>query len=430
MPSNPIAKYWPPLLAEVDGSTLRGTLLGVGLATGITAIIQSSGATIGMVFAMINAGIIVDLSGAYPIILGANIGTCMTAMLGSIGTNIEARRSAISHLTFNLFSAAFGILTAPLIYRTMPLLSHDLIHQAANANTIKMIASAIIILPVYKGFAKIVQVISPSRHAIPEPSFLDDALLARPEQSIAATILELRRVARICETNLLTVTSLFDGISRRKIQQIKLNEAAINAVKLSLQHYLCDLTGHYLSKRQGILIQHISDCMSNLERIGDHIDRICEITVDRLNDPQGNFDKETLEHLFTLFRLAAQVLQLMIDSFNPDNKDFQQMAKDIMEKRDEYVNFSIESKLFITEKLASKGVGMPPITGMYINHYIQSIDRIVRHAKTIALVEQKPQFWIKHKKLNRIAEEAPVFDIPAKIDVTDYLDQLQAEDRH
>ena len=63
----PYREVLAPLLAEVDGSTLRGTLLGVGLATGITAIIQSSGATIGMVFAMINAGIIVDLSGAYPI---------------------------------------------------------------------------------------------------------------------------------------------------------------------------------------------------------------------------------------------------------------------------------------------------------------------------------------------------------------------------
>lgn len=448
----PYRELLAPMLAHVDGKTLSGTLLGIGAATLITGVIQSSGATIGMVFAMIHAGIITDLSGAYPVILGANIGTCMTAILGCIGTNIEARRSAASHLFFNLYSAAFGVLTAPLIYRFMPLLSHDLVHQAANANTIKMAASALLILPIYPLFARLVKLLTPSRALPPEPSFLDDHLHAMPEQAIAASILELRRVARMCMQSLKYTQEIFTAPNRKKIQHIRLNEESIDTIKLAMNDYLAGMTSHYLSKRQSILIQHINRCMSNLERIGDHIDRMCELTEARAKAPQARFEQEILDRVFALFSAAERVLSLVIDSLDPERKDFQEMASSILSARDNYMRLSLECKSLFNDKVASRGVGMSPLAGIYLTQFIDALDRIVKHSKMIALVESQPQFWIKRKKLRRVAEEAPAY-IPATPEPgdhaghppatptpppeeppppatgkTDYLDKLQAED--
>ncbi|MDD2236316.1 MAG: Na/Pi cotransporter family protein [Kiritimatiellae bacterium] len=449
----PYREVLAPMLAHVDGRTLSGTLMGIAAATLITGIIQSSGATIGMVFAMIHAGIITDLSGAYPVILGANIGTCMTAILGCIGTNIEARRSAASHLFFNLYSAAFGVLTAPLIYRFMPMLSNDLVHQAANANTIKMAASALVILPIYPLYARTVRLLTPSRTAPPEPSFLDDSLYAMPEQAIAASILELRRVARLCMQSLRCTQEIFTDPERKKIQRIRLNEESIDTVKLAVNDYLAGMTSHYLSKRQSILIQHINRCMANLERIGDHIERMCELTEARAKVPQARFEDDVLGRIFALFSAAERVLSLVIDSLDPERKDFQEMAQSILSARDNYMRLSLECKSLFNDKIASRGVGMAPLAGIYLTQFIDALDRIVKHSKMIALVESQPQFWIKRKKLHRIAEEAPAYQaapiepekqtaVPSApaapatppqpavnpLDKTDYLDKLQAED--
>jgi len=424
----PYREVLAPLLAHVDGRTWSGALLGVGLATAITAIIQSSGATIAMAFAMISAGVITDLSGAYPIILGANIGTCMTALLGSIGTNIQARRSAISHLTFNVMSAAFGLLTAPLFYRFIPLLTDELRSQAAYANTLKMVLSALIILPFYPLFAKLVTWITPSKRAMPEPSRLDDELLDHPEQAIGAAILELRRVAGMCAQSLFQTTELFRAIKRSAIQEIVLNESSINAIKLSMTDYLNDMTRHYLSKRQTVMIQHIDHCMSNLERIGDHIDRLREIAQARVKIPLARFDEEMITQLFGLFASASKVLHLVIESLDPEKKDFQKVAEEILQARDEYMALSMEANSLLLDKVARQGVGLAPVAGIYFNYYVVTLNRIVKHAKTIALVQSHPDFWIKRKKLKRVAAEAPNYELPKLIDITDHLDKLQSED--
>ena len=160
---HPYREVFEPILAVINGNTTSGLLLGTLAAALITSIVQSSGAVIGMGFAMISAGIITDLSGIFPIVIGANIGTCVTGLLGSIGTTIDARRIAIAHLLYNILSTAIAIAAAPLFYRYIPFTSQDLIHQAANANTLKMLISTVIILPIAPAFGKLVTKIIPSR---------------------------------------------------------------------------------------------------------------------------------------------------------------------------------------------------------------------------------------------------------------------------
>lgn len=422
-----------PFLAHIDGHSTSGMLLGLAIATGITAIIQSSGATIGMAFALISAGAITDLQGAWPIILGANIGTCMTALLGSIGTNIEARRSAVSHLTFNIYSAVFGILAAPYIYEYIPKLSsgtgpESLIRQAANANMIKMVASAAVILLIAPLFAKFIRLITPSKKNLPTPSFLDTELINSPEQALVASIRELQRTALICGESLDLNARLFKKFQPNLVAQINGNEKSVNAVKRATHQFLVDITRHSLSHRQAILVQHIYHCMSDIERIGDHIDRICELTVSRRNEPAARFSTEGLESFFNLYRQARHILVLVIRSLDPGKGDFEAIAREIVEAGAVYKEASMATRQQFFDSLSPENSeGTEPIASIYINRYISALNRIVHHAKGIALVEAQPQFWIKEK---RLSEKSTLRDphIPKKADIESYLKYLKSEE--
>ena len=143
----PHRELFEPWLAHINGSTMSGLITGTLVAALITGVIQSSGAVIGMGFAMISAGAITEFEGIYPIIIGANVGTCVTGLLGSIGTSVDARRAAVIHLIFNLMSTSIAIAASPLFYRYISVTSDDLIRQAANADTIKMTLTALLMLP-------------------------------------------------------------------------------------------------------------------------------------------------------------------------------------------------------------------------------------------------------------------------------------------
>ena len=422
----PHREMFATLLRGIHSNTLLDMLKGIGIATAVTAIIQSSGATIGMCFALISAGVFTSIGQVFPIILGAHIGTCATAMLGSIGTNIFARRSAVSHLAFNVFNVALAVLMSPLYFRYLPRLAPDLVRQAANLHTIAMIIGAVFIMPVIPLYARFINLLIISRKPLPEPSYLDNKLIGYPEKAIYASIQELQRVTKICARSFrLTIDLLFQQ-DRKKVQAVKLNENVVDEIKLAMKDYLAKLTRRHLSRRQAIIIQHLSRCMADVERIGDHIDALCDICVRRHKTPNARFNRDTLELLFSLYSSAENVLHLIIDSLDPDNTDFQGMAQSILMARDEYVEKSLNAKAMFTEKLANHEIA--PIVGMFFSEYVAAFDRIVKHAKTIALAEKQPFFWIKRKKLERLVEEIDQYPLPPMSNAQDFLDRLHSED--
>ena len=416
-----------PLLAQVRGDTTLGLLAGTLVAALITGVIQSSGAVIGMGFALVAAGAITDLAGIYPIVIGANIGTCVTGLLGSIGTTIAARRAAIAHLLFNIISTLLAILAAPLFYRYIPLTSSDLIHQAANANTIKMLLSALLFMPCTVLYARFITVVVPSKEPQPKPSFLTSDLLPQPEQAIVASLRELQRTARICAHSLRLAAEEFIQHDSSRRQRIKANEQSIDRIKTAMRDYLAKLTQHYLSKRQSILIEHIDRCMSDLERIGDHIDNLSDIAERQRGIPAARFGPEAVESWVVIEQAVDRLLAKVIESFNCDADNFQQTAMEVLELRKEYTQLAIAAQNAHFKRLETKAV--TPIAGMLFNDYMSNFHRITKHIKSIALAEQQPQFWIKREKLTRVmSAKAPGYALPAEINPHDYLDRLQSED--
>ncbi|MBP7830967.1 MAG: Na/Pi cotransporter family protein [Kiritimatiellae bacterium] len=421
----PYREMFAPFLAGMDGATWKGLLTGVGIATAVTAVIQSSGGTIAMVFAMISAGIITRLEQAYPIIVGANIGTCMTALLGSIGTGVEARRSAISHLAFNIFSGFFGVLTASWFYRYIPLTSGDLIHQAANANTIKMVISVALIFPFISLHSRLVCRLVPAREPLPEPSHLDVDLLPRPEDALAAVLRELRRVAVLCQGSFRDVAEMIVRDDRRGLGRVARNEQAVDEIKLAVRDYLRAVTGRSLSRRQAILVQYLNRAMVHLERIHDHIELIGVLSGQRHAIREARFDRQGLDWLYEAYDTSARTLNRLVESLDASRAEFKTGGEAILAARDEHVRRSHRVLADFTARVAAHEY--PPICGVYFIDYISALDRIVRHCKVIAFDEIQQDFRLKPSKFGRTASLSSGFKTPDLVDQETYLAWVRRE---
>ena len=423
--STAIAPYrdaFVPLFAQIDGSTPGGMLRGILLAAAVTGIIQSSGAMIGMSFALIEAGVITDLPGIFPIIIGANIGTCVTALLGGIGTHIDARRSAISHLLFNIFSTAVAACAAPLFYRWIPLLPGGLVHQAANANTIKMVITALMVLPFVPLHVRLVRKLTPSRKAPPQPSFLDEALIPAPEQAIHAAMRELRRMTELCGESLTLDEQLLDARNERAVRTIGQNEKTIDAVKLAFRDYLALITSRFLSRRQAVLVQHLDRCMTEIERIGDHIKVLCRLNKKIIPYTRHAFFGIYRNQLKGLYAQINQILNNLNTSLDPEHENYEEMAETVLSARKGYLQKKDAAKTFITDHVGRDE--LPPLLGIYLNEYLMTFSKIARHCKAIAGAQQKPFFWLKHSKLNRLSDEYSEEKILEELDTDEYLDTL------
>ncbi|MCU0857617.1 MAG: Na/Pi symporter [Pontiellaceae bacterium] len=416
----PYRDTFVPLFTQIHGATPGGMIRGILLSAAVTGIIQSSGAVIGMSFALIQAGVITDLSGVFPILIGANIGTCASALLGSIGAGIDARRSAVAHLVFNLFSGVAAALSAPLFYRWIPLLPGDLIHQAANANTIKMIITALMILPFTPLYAAFIRRITPSKKAAPQSGFLDEKLIPMPEQALHAAMNELQRAVNLCRESLQLDRTLLTGPDAKSVRTINQNEKSIDAIKLAFRDYLAHITSRVLSRRQAVLIQHLDRCIVEIERIGDHVKVLCNLNIRLQPYSKHPFFRTFLEKLDLLYTRIETILTNLSLSLDPKHQNYEAFAEKIFEARNLYVEQSARTKDFIVENVSRNGC--PPLLGIYLNQTVVTFDKIAKHCKAVAGAQKKPFFWLKNNKLNRPSGEYTEQKVLQDLDAGEYLD--------
>ncbi len=399
------------LLTHTSGATVWGLLLGVVTATMVTAVVQSSGAVIAMVFAMITAGAITSLEQAWPIILGANVGTCATALLGSVGATPAARRSAVAHLVFNLFSAVVGMAAAPLVYRYIPMLSpvpsaggdgipRALIHQCANANTIKMAITALIALPFTHTLAALVDRLTPGVNVQTPPSRLDAELLDRPEDALQAALQELSRVTGLCRESLRGQTVLYLHWDARQGAANQATEAALDALKSAMHGYLHALSQGTLSRRQCILMTLIYNGIDHLERIGDHIAHMSSLSKTRHQIPFARFNPATIEAFLEINHHACTVLTRLQQALSPGTGDRQEAVASVLEARETFRQLSDRQRAQIARDLSERN--STPVAALYRTEYLSDLSRIVRHANTLALAARDRDFHIKPSKLGQM----------------------------
>ncbi len=402
------AGFFEAVLRHSGTGSAYGMIGGLVISALFTALVQSSGATIGILFALSSAGVFTSLGQVFPLILGAHIGTCTPALIGSIGTSILARRSALAHLMYNVIGAMLAMFTYRFYEWLMPLASGNLLRQIANTHTLVQVVTAGLFLPLVFPYARLISIIAPSRRELPEKTYLDNTLLETPEKAILASLKELRRMASITREMLREAMRGFLDINPQRFTYVSKDEEVIDTLKKAINSYLLSIAGRKLSRRQSIMLQFLMTATADLERIGDHIEGIADLTREKMAKGIW-FEDEAVLDLVDLFKKVDAILALTTSSFTPSYYDApRKLATRILEMRNEYVELSLRIRQKQrTELLERKEDAM---IGIFLHRYITCFNKVVKHSKTIALVEQEPLFFLKEHKLERKSGKADSSD--------------------
>lgn len=389
------------------GNTFLGFLTGFLIAVAFTAIVQSSGATVAICFTLCNEGVFPDLVAVFPYLLGAHVGTCITAFLGSIGANRRAKRAAIAHLMFNLFSTALAAAMLPLYLKLIPLTADGLVRQAANANSVVQLIAALAILPAVKPYVRLVKKVKHFKKDRWQKSFLEPATLETPEMALVLVTKEIRRAARITRSMLRSAMEALAAQDQAPLRSLAQSRQAMDTLKLSVDDYLMRIAERELSRRQAILVQYLTASISDLERVADHSEAFAATTSSKTRRNIW-FQDEDFEELVLLFGHVDSMFGEIIRSLKPGSDDRpkkEHEAREVNALRDEYFRESTRVREAFKQNVLAKEIG--PLTGIYFSRFLNILDRIVRHTRSIARLELEPLFFIKEGKLERSAPPAP-----------------------
>lgn len=300
----------------------KNPLLGLLAGLVLTAAIQSSSASVGILQALCSTGA-VTYSVAVPIIMGQNIGTCVTTLISAIGAKKNAKRAAFIHLYFNLigtivFMAAFYIINA--------VIGFSFFDERANAVGIAIVHSTfnivttILWIPFNKWLVKLATITVAGTDETDESEYtkelgmLDERFMERPTFAVAQTVTVSNRMATLTNQCLSLATSIllkFDADTMAKVIAL---ETAIDKYEDRLGTYLVKLSGKSLNAEDSETVSRIMQCINNFERISDHARNITECS-EVINDKKLKFsDKANLE-IGTYLNAVTDIVALTTEAY-------------------------------------------------------------------------------------------------------------------
>ncbi|MDU1856209.1 MAG: Na/Pi symporter, partial [Clostridium baratii] len=309
-----------PMFKELVVAISGNIAIGVIAGAAITAILQSSSATTAILIVLATTGAI-DIQGALPILFGCNIGTCITAILSTVGTNKTAHKAALLHLIFNIGGT---IIFLPLIHVLGELVTAmspgDVERQIANSHTVFNIANTAVMLPLRKYLILIVNKIIPGEDEIEKigPKYIDDRLLETPVIAAGQVIKETIRMANKAKNNLELSMKAFDESNEDLVKDVYNNEQIINVLEESITNYLVKLSKCDLSDKEKGIVASTFHIVNDIERIGDHAENIADLAVQRANR-ELKYSNDAIEDLHQIYNYTLTALQVAIDSY--ENRD-------------------------------------------------------------------------------------------------------------
>jgi len=296
-------------------------IIGIMLSAGVTALIHSSAATMGIALVLASSSLI-TLPAAIYIVLGANIGTCATAFFASLRSPAEARRVAWAHLLFKVFGVLLFLpFLAPfahLIISTTP----DLTRQIANANTLFNVIMAVVFLPCIGPFSKLVMKLVPEQAEEKEvgPRYLDEHVLGTPALALGQASREALRVSDIVREMLNDAVKVFQGDDPSSITAIKNKDNLVDLLDRHIRLYITRLSSSPITESQSRRSMAVLEISRNLENIGDIIDRnIMPLALKRIS--KGiTFSQEGLDEIILFHKKVIENFDTAISAFASNDR--------------------------------------------------------------------------------------------------------------
>lgn len=308
-----MGQYLGPLVREPWARSLmvgfsEHPVLGVLVGAGLTALVQSSSAVTGLIIALAGEGAI-GLVAAVPLVLGANIGTTITALLAAIGSSVVAKRSAVVHLLFNLIGVTLIVPFVLHFDRLISGLGGTIPRQIANAHTLFNVSVSLLLLPFASRLAQLATLLVPGE--APEtpsgPRFIDVRFLATPALALSQARKEALRMAGLVQEGL---RMTFAGLLRNDAgvrARMEAKEQAINDLEGAITDYLAALMSQELADQDSRRVANLLLAVKDLERVGDHAESLARLAEMKASDGTA-FSPEAERELRAMFDLVDRAI--------------------------------------------------------------------------------------------------------------------------
>jgi phosphate:Na+ symporter len=357
-------------LLVFSSNPFYGVLAGLGL----TALLQSSSATIGLLIALATQGLL-PIEAAIPILIGDNIGTCSTALISSIGTTITAKRTAFSHLIFNIFGTIifavllYGFGLQPLIVN---LTGKSIPHQIANIHTVFNVVTTIILFPMIGLFEKIVIKLFPGKDITVHKNalYLDKRLIQTPSLSLEQTKKELLRVTKITQT---MFNLAFERLYKKNViieKKLLDRESAVDSITEDIIRYLTKISQQSLGRMLSNKLTNLFHIAYDAERAGDHAESILYLMLVK-EENNMVFTKVANQELDMVYNEVNDLYNSLISGMETNNSNRLKECKKIESEIDSMVK---EIRIRHLIRL-QKGECMP-LSGVVFSDIILHFERI------------------------------------------------------
>lgn len=285
-------------------------LLGVLVGALITALLQSSSASMGILQAISSTGV-VSFNIAIPLIMGQNIGTCVTAMLSSIGASKNAKRTAMIHLLFNVIGTIFFLVVLYSLNGIFHLPFWENILNSggiANLHLIFNVACTALLLPFHNQLVRLVERIVPGDTDKRELSLLDERFLASPSVALEKARGAAIEMGTLAHENYRIAVELLNKFDDKQLERLNETERAIDKLEGLLDNYLVKLTDRALTEEESARVSELLHTISDFERIGDYVENMSE-TASVLHSRSIKFSAEAKTELAALTGAVDEIMQ-------------------------------------------------------------------------------------------------------------------------
>lgn len=363
--------------------TLGGNpILGILVGAGVTAIIQSSSASVGILQSLAAAGL-VPFNAAIYIIMGQNIGTCITAIMSAMGAKKAAKTASIMHLLFNVIGTVIFSVGAIAFFTVVkPVWGFDNISQTqiSVVHTIFNIATTLLLFWFSNGIIFLAKKISGFKEDEKDESFvhLDDRMLETPSIALQSTVSEVGRMGDVVKETLDIARRVLFTRSQEDIQALKDDETTVDKLCAGITEYAIKITKLQISEKEHEYVTRMLQIVSDIERISDYCENIAE-AAEELAEKKLEFSEIGAKELQEMINVCADAYVYAIDAFVKNDKD---LALKVIENETRADDMEIKLRAKHIQRLANHQCNTE--TGIIFLDTVLWMERISDHSRNIA----------------------------------------------
>ena len=389
-------------------TTFNNPLIGVLTGAVFTGVIQSSAASVGVLQALAMTGAI-SYGMAIPIIMGQNIGTCVTALLSSIGVSKNAKRVSVIHVSFNVFGTIIGLIIYYILRYGAGLSVFDGSISAfaiAGFHSVFNVATTIILLPFGKYLVKIAQTVIPIHDEKSNGAFLDERLLLSPGLAIKECLEKTSDMAELAKKSFKASLDLFDKYSDTQFEEITAMEERLDFMEDQLDTYLIHLSGKDTSETGSNEISKMLHAINDFERIGDHAINLAKLAK-QADENNYEISKSAKSEISVLNNALKEILDLTVNAFNTNDENIAFKVEPLEQVIDDL------TKEIRNHHIARLQKGKcDSRLGVFLTDYVTNCERASDHCSNVAvcLIQTKNSSFETHDYLNELkAGHEPAF---------------------